>query len=87
MKGFSFFYGQKTVFVETIREYKTKSLATNILKEMKIPEDKVDALLYRLQKTDCEFRQTSNGFKYYSMSGKSFSECGPMEALIHIHVI
>jgi len=87
MKGFTFPYGQKTVFVETTRERKTKSLAANILREMKLPDGRVDELLYWLQKAECELKQLPNGCKWYSMRGKNFSECGPIDALIHIHVI
>ena len=87
MKGFTFPYGSKTVFVKTTRERKTKSLAANILREMQLPDGRVDELLYWLQKAECELKQLPNGYKWYSMRGKNFSECGPIDALILIHVI
>lgn len=86
MKGFTFPYGQKTVFIKTKRERKTKSLAKNILREMKLPINKADELLYWLQKCDCEINQLSNG-SYYSITGNKFGEAGPIEKLIILNII
>lgn len=87
MTGFTFPYGKKTVFVKTARERKTKSLAANILREMKLPDGRADELLYWLQKAECELKELPNGKEWYSLSGKNFGEYGPIESLILIHVI
>ena len=86
MEGFTFPYGQKTVFVETPRKYRTEGLAVSILREMKLPVSKVYEVLYRLERADCEVKQLSNGTDWYSMSGKKFTESGPLNGLIHIRV-
>ena len=87
MKGFSFPYGQKTVFVETTRERKTKSLAKNILIKMQLPDGRADELLYWLSKSECEYKKLYNGENWYLLKGNGFNECGPVNALIHIHII
>lgn len=87
MKGFTFPYGQKTVFVNTTRERKTKSLAINILKEMNLPTSRVDELLYWLQKGECELSKLSDGDCWYSIIGKGFGESGPIDKLIIVNVI
>lgn len=86
-QGFTFPYGTKTVFVETTRERRNKSLAANILREMKLPDGRADELLYWLQKAECELKQLPNGANWYSLIGKGFSEFGPIEDLIIVHVI
>lgn len=89
MTGFTFPYGQKTVFVETTRERKTRSLARNILNQMLLPDcpSAIDNVLYYLQKGECELKQLNNGTRYYCINGKKFGESGPIESLILIHVI
>ena len=89
LQGFTFPYGQKTVFVKTTRERKTRSLARNILNQMLIPDcpSAIDLVMYHLQKAECELKELPNGTLFYSMSGKGFGEAGPREDLILIHVI
>lgn len=88
MKGFTFPYKGKTVFVETERERKTRSLARNILNTMLLPDapSAIDGVLYWLTKAECEIRQLDNG-SWYSLKGKNFTEFGPLEDLEIIHVI
>ena len=86
MKGFTFPYKGKTVFVETERERKTQSLAKNILREMLLPDGRAKELLYWLDKAECEIRQLDNG-SWYSLKGKNFTEFGPLNDLEIIHVI
>lgn len=87
MKGFTFPYGHKTVFVKTTRERKVKSLARNILREMQLPDGRASELLHWLQKAECSISKLPNGNEFYSISGKDFTECGPKSELIIIHVI
>lgn len=86
MKGFTFPYKWKTVFVETERERKTQSLAKNILREMLLPDGRAKELLYWLDKAECEIRQLDNG-SWYSLKGKNFTEFGPLDDLEIIHII
>lgn len=87
MQGFTFPMSGKTVFVKTTRERKTKSLAKSILKELRMSEEKIDILLYRLQKGECEPVKLSNGDDWYFIKGKGFGECTPANDLILINVI
>ena len=89
MKGFTFPYKGKTVFVETERERKTRSLARNILKAMLLPDapSAIDGVLYWLNKAECEIRQLDNGADWYSLKGKDFAEFGPLDDLEIIHII
>ena len=86
MKGFTFPYKGKTVFVETERERKTRSLARNILRQMLLPDGRAKELLYWLDKAECEIRQLDNG-SWYSLKGKNFTEFGPLDDLEIIHVV
>lgn len=86
MKGFTFPYKGKTVFVETERERKTQSLAKNILREMLLPDGRAKELLYWLDKAECEIRQLDNG-SWYSLKGKNFTEFGPLKDLEIIHIV
>ena len=87
MKGFTFPYKSKTVFVQTTRERKTRSLAKNILRQMLLPDGRADELLYWIQKAECELKTLEDGADWYSIKGKDFSEFGPIEDLQIIHVI
>ena len=87
MTGFEFPYGTKTVFVKTTREKKTKNLARKILQKMLLPDGRVEELLYWLRKANCEIRTTESGMEFYSISGKGFTECGPLDQLEIIHII
>lgn len=87
MRGFTFPFEGKTVFVETERERKTRSLAKNILRQMLLPDGRADELLYWIQKAECELKTLENGTDWYSIKGKDFSEFGPIEDLKIIHVI
>lgn len=86
-QGFTFPYGTKTVFVETTRERRNKSLARSILKQMLLPDGRATELLSWLQKATCEIRKLPSGADWYSITGKGFSEFGPISELIIIHVI
>lgn len=87
MNGFTFPFDGKTVFVQTERERKTRSLAKNILRQMLLPDGRADELLYWIQKAECELKTLENGADWYSIKGKDFSEFGPIEDLQIIHVI
>ena len=84
MKGFTFPYKQKTVFVETEQKTKTKNLAIKILNKMQLPDGRADELLYWLTKAEIEYDTLSNGMPWYRVKGKGFHEFGPAEELIYI---
>jgi len=91
MKGFTFPYKGKTVFVKTERDRKTRSLARNILKEMSprkyANEEGIEVVLKWLDKAECEVKQLDNGTDWYSLKGKNFTEFGPLNELEIIHII
>lgn len=89
MRGFTFLFEGKTVFVETERERKTRSLARNILNRLEKPDAPcaIDLVLRRVEKAECELKTLENGADWYSIKGKNFSEFGPIEDLQIIHVI
>ena len=84
MKGFTFPYQQKTVFVETPQKSKTRNLARKILSKMRLPDGRAEELLYWLTNAELSYDELSNGIKWYSLKGKGFSEFGPVEELIYI---
>lgn len=81
MKGFTFPYGDKDVFVITDRERKTKYLASLILRKMGLPDGRVDELMYWLQKASLK-----RGDGFVTVKGKNFCLCTPTEQIIIIEV-
>ena len=83
MKGFTFPYGHKDVFVETELKNKTNALAQKILRKMAdvgydIPDnpDTQRKLLWYLQKAECDIHTLSNGNQYYEIHGDGFGGRG-----------
>lgn len=83
MKGFTFPYGHKDVFVETERKNKTEGFASEILRAMvnigiDIPDnpDVRRELLNYLRKAECEIHTLSNGKQYYEIHGDNFGGRG-----------
>lgn len=76
MKGFTFPYGDKDVFVITDKKNKTKKLAKQICWKMEIPDGRADELLYWLQKAECEIHTLNNGKQYYEIHGDGFGGRG-----------
>lgn len=89
MKGFTFQFEGKTVFIETERERKTRSLARNILNRLEKPDapSGIDLVLRRVQKAECELKTFENGVDWYFIKGKRFAESGPLEDLQIIHIV
>ena len=81
LKGFTFPYSGKTVFVSTGRSNKTKKLARDILCKMELPDGRADELLYWLNKATLMFKRI-NKEKWYSIKGRCFMEIGPESDLI-----
>lgn len=76
MKGFTFPYGDKDVFVITDKKNKTKKLAKQICWKMEIPDGRADELFYWLQKAECEIHTLNNGKQYYEIHGDGFGGRG-----------
>lgn len=78
MRGFTFPYGKRDVFVETHRVNKTEKLASKILRKMMLPDnpDTRKEVLYWLRKAECEVRTLSNGRQYYEIHGEGFGGKG-----------
>lgn len=83
MKGFTFTFGKKDVFVETELKNKTNALAQKILRKMvdvgyDIPDnsDTQRELLWYLQKAECDIHTLSNGNQYYEIHGDGFGGRG-----------
>lgn len=82
MHGFTFFYRQKDYFVETERTNKTQNLAAEILPLIgcSVTDENINALLWRLQKANCEIKTAENTDRkekrYYEISGDGFGGCG-----------
>jgi len=85
MKGFTFPYSDKTVFVSTSRNNKTKKLARDILCEMDLPDGRADELLYWLNKATLMFKRINNE-KWYSIKGRFFTEVGPEHDLMIVTI-
>lgn len=86
MKGFTFPYGRKDVFVVTDRKNKTKALASEILRKMQLPDnpDTQAEILYYLRKADCEKKTLGNGTEWISIKGDNFSAFMPLDDAIII---
>ena len=78
MKGFTFPYKRKDVFVETKLKNKTQNLASEILKKLDEPDnpDTRIELLWYLQRAECEIKTLSNGRQYYEIHGENFGGKG-----------
>ena len=78
MKGFTFPYKRKDVFVETKLKNKTQNLASEILKKLGEPNnpDTRSELLWYLQRAECEIKTLSNGRQYYEIHGENFGGKG-----------
>ena len=83
MKGFTFPYKRKDVFVSTELKNKTDSLAGKILRKMvdagyDIPDnpDTRKELLYYLRKAECDIHTLTNGNQYYEIHGDGFGGRG-----------
>lgn len=83
MKGFTFPYKRKDVFVKTDKKNKTEKLASEIIRAMvnvgaDIPDnqDTRKELLWYLQKAECEVHALSNGRQYYEIHGDGFGGKG-----------
>ena len=78
MKGFTFPYKRKDVFVETKLKNKTQNLASEILKKLGEPDnpDTRSELLWYLRKAECEIKTLSNGRQYYEIHGNGFGGKG-----------
>lgn len=76
MKGFTFTYGKKDVFVETEYKNKTENLASKILRKMLLPDnpDTRKEVLHYLQKAECDIK--GNVKKYYEIHGDGFGGKG-----------
>lgn len=83
MKGFTFPYGNKDVFVETELVNRTNFLASKIIRAMvnagydigDHPDIRRE-LLYYLKKANCEIKTLSNGRQYYEIHGDGFGGRG-----------
>jgi hypothetical protein len=83
MKGFTFPYGRKDIFVSTELVNKTQKLASKILKELvnigyDVPDnpDTRNELLYYLQKAECDIHTLPNRRQYYEIHGDNFGGKG-----------
>lgn len=83
MKGFTFPYGRKDIFVQTELKNKTDNLAKKILRKMvelgyDIPDspDTRKELLWYLEKAECDIHTLPNGKRYYEIHGKNFGGRG-----------
>lgn len=85
LKGFTFPYSNKTVFVSTSRNNKTKKLARDILCKMELPDGRADELLYWLNKATLMYKWI-NEEKWYSIKGRFFTEIGPENDLMIVTI-
>lgn len=81
MQGFTFFLNNKDYFIETSRTNKTQKLAADILSliNCNITEGNIKALLFKLQKANCEIKTANTDRKekrYYEISGENFGGRG-----------
>ena len=82
MKGFTFFFKNKDYFIETKRTNKTQKLAAEVLPLIgcSVTEGNIKALLFRLNKANCEIKAATNTDRkekrYYEISGEGFGGCG-----------
>ena len=76
MKGFTFPYGSKDIFVATDKKNKTKKLAKQICWKMGIPDGRADELLCWLRKAECDVHTLNNGKQYYEIHGNGFGGRG-----------
>ena len=70
--------GQREVFIETNYKSKTQVLAAKIIQKLggeDTPENR-KWLLYNMDKAICKVVQTSDGKKYYDISGKNWGGRG-----------
>lgn len=85
MKGFTFPYGKKDVFVVSDYSVKCAPLAKKILRKMALPEnpDTVKEVLYYLKSAECE-RKTFETGDWYKIKGNDFGIMSPAEDIIII---
>lgn len=84
MKGFTLYAKGKDYFFPTNYVNKTKSLAKKIIRSLNgtgdfdIPDNAagIDAILWNLQKVECEIRTLSNGRQMYDIHGDGFGGRG-----------
>ena len=84
MKGFTLYAKGKDYFFATNLKNKTKHLAKKVIRslngtgEFDIPDNAagIDAVMYSLQKAECEIRALSNGKQMYDIHGDSFGGRG-----------
>ena len=83
MKGFTFLYGKKDIFVQTELKNKTNNLAEKIIRGMvnagyDIPDNPIirKEILYFLQRAECDIHTLSNGNQYYEIHGENFGGRG-----------
>lgn len=84
MKGFTLFAKGKDYFFATNLKNKTKSLAKKVIRflngtgDFDIPDNAagIDAILYNLQKAECEIHTLNNGKQYYEIHGDDFGGRG-----------
>ena len=83
MKGFTFPYGRKDIFVQTELKNKTNHLAEKIIRGMvnagyDIPDNPITRkeILYFLQRAECEIRTLANGKHFYEIHGDGFGGRG-----------
>ena len=84
MKGFTLYAKNKDYFFATDLKNKTRSLAKKVIRslngtgEFDIPDNAagIDAVMYSLQKAECEIRTLSNGKQYYDIHGEGFGGRG-----------
>lgn len=81
MQGFTFFFKNKDYFIETKRTNKTKNLAAEILPLIgcSATEGNIKALLFKLEKANCEIKIANTDKKekrYYEISGEGFGGRG-----------
>lgn len=82
MQGFTFFLNGKDYFIETKRTNKTQNLAAEILPLIgcSVTEGNIKALLFRLNRANCEIKTANNASRkckqYYEISGEGFGGRG-----------
>ena len=83
MKGFTFMYKGKDIFVQTNAVKKTENLVSKIIRQMvnvgyDLPDNastKSDIMWY-LQKAECDLHTLPDGRSYYEIHGKGFGGKG-----------
>ena len=78
MEGFYLMIGQREIFIESTYKNKTQSLAAKIIQKLggeDTPENR-KWLLYNMDREICKVGQTSDGKKYYDISGKNWGGRG-----------